>query len=125
MCRGPGPDGRRRDELAAACCVGCPVPVAVCVCRGPGPDGRRRGEQAAVDARGELPDGERHRAQLGGHDAPVRLHVRAAEAQPEHARVQADADGGADEPGEESREARRGELAAALLRVADGLIFSI
>eukprot|EP00493_Phyllostaurus_siculus_P009037 UN09149 len=51
----------------------------------------------ARHARDRLPDHKRHRAELGGHDPPVQLHLlRAAEDQP--GRAQDHADRGGDEP---------------------------
>ena len=46
-----------------------------------GSNGGRRSEPAEIDVRSVVSDGERHRPQLGGHAASLRLHVRRAKAQ--------------------------------------------
>jgi len=77
----------------------------------PGPDGGRRGQRAALHAGGELPDGQRHREELGRHEAPVGLHLRAREARHRLAQLQNPTDGAAHEPHQEQGEDHRGGVA--------------
>lgn len=75
-----------------------------------GPHGGRRGERAALHAGGELPYGERHRAELGRHEAPVGLHIWAREAQYRHQELQDFTHRASHESNQKQREDRRGKL---------------
>ena len=75
-----------------------------------GSNGGRGGESAAVHARAELPDGERHGAQLGGDAVHMGLHVRREKAQHRPDRVQDTVDRAAHEPEQEPRETHRGHV---------------
>lgn len=74
----------------------------------PGPDGRRWSQRAALHVRSQLPHGERHRQELGRHEAFMGLHLRPREAQHWLPQLQDPADGAAHEPHQEPREDHRG-----------------